>query len=65
MTASKNRISVHQVHRMLGISYKSTWFMCHRLREAMRPAKYPPLGGLEETVEVDEAYMPGSAPSAP
>jgi hypothetical protein len=42
---------------MLGISYKSAWFMCHRLREAMRPAKYPrPLGGLEETVE-DETFV--------
>jgi transposase-like protein len=60
MTASKKKgISGHQVHRMLGISYKSTWFMCHRLREAMRPAKYPrPLGGLEGTVEVDRREIP-------
>src|SRR4051794_25656803 len=36
MTASKKGVSAHQVHRMLGISYKSTWFMMHRLREAMR-----------------------------
>jgi transposase-like protein len=61
MTASKKRISGHQVHRILGVSYKSTWFMCHRLREAMRPAKYPPLGGLEETVEVDETYIGGKS----
>ena len=63
MTASKKGISGHQVHRMLGsISYKSTWFMCHRLREAMRPAKHPrPLGGLEETVEVDETYIGGKS----
>ena len=54
MTASKKGISGHQVHRMLGISYKSTWFMCHRLREAMRPAKYQSqLGGLEGIVEVN------------
>jgi transposase-like protein len=53
MTASKKGVSAHQIHRSLAISYKSAWFMCHRLREAMRPAKYPrPLGGLEETVEV-------------
>jgi transposase-like protein len=47
MTASKKGISGHQVHRMLGsVSYKSTWFMCHRLREAMGAAKHPrPLGG--------------------
>jgi transposase-like protein len=57
MTASKKRISGHQVHRMLGVSYKSTWFMCHRLRAAMHLAKDPPLGGLEETVEVDETYI--------
>ena len=36
MTASKKGVSAHQVHRMLGISYKSTWFLMHRLREAMR-----------------------------
>jgi transposase-like protein len=57
MTASKKRISGHQIHNVLGVSYKSTWFMCHRLREAMRFAKAPPLGGLEETVEVDETYI--------
>jgi transposase-like protein len=34
MVASKKGVSAHQVHRMLGISYKSTWFMMHRLREA-------------------------------
>jgi hypothetical protein len=46
MTASKKAISGDQVHRMLGVSYKSTWFMCHRLREAMGAAKHPrPLGG--------------------
>jgi transposase-like protein len=60
--ASKKGISAHQMHRMLGISYKSAWFMMHRLREAMRPAKYPrPLGGLEETVEVDETFIGGKA----
>jgi transposase-like protein len=36
MTASKKGVSAHQMHRMLDISYKSTWFMMHRLREAMR-----------------------------
>ena len=62
MTASKKGVSAHQIHRSLAISYKSAWFMCMRLREAMRPAKYPrPLGGLEETVEVDETFMGGKA----
>ena len=36
MTASKKGVSAHQVHRTIGVSYKSTWFMMHRLREAMR-----------------------------
>lgn len=36
MCASKKGISAHQLHRMLGITYKSAWFMCHRVREAMR-----------------------------
>jgi transposase-like protein len=42
MTASKKGISAHQVHRMLGISYKSTWFLMHRLREAMRVGRPAP-----------------------
>jgi|SRR3984893_824116 len=62
MCASKKGMSAHQMHRMLGISYKSTWFMLHRLREAMRPAKYPgPLGGKFKIVEVDESYIGGKA----
>src|SRR5579862_7487742 len=36
LVSSKKGMSSHQMHRMLGISYKSTWFMTHRLREAMR-----------------------------
>jgi len=56
MTASKKGVSAHQVHRMLGISYKSTWFMLHRLREAMRTGGLAPLGGEGKVVEVDEAY---------
>ena len=40
MTASKKGVSAHQVHRMLGVSYKSTWFMMHRIREAMRVGKF-------------------------
>src|SRR5258705_9038442 len=46
MTASKKGIIAHQVHRMLGISYKSTWFLMHRLREAMREGGLvPAMGG--------------------
>jgi transposase-like protein len=57
MTASKKGVSAHQVHRMLGISYKSTWFMMHRLREAMRSGGLEPLGGKGKVVEADETYF--------
>lgn len=58
MTASKKGVSAHQVHRSLGISYKSAWFMCHRLREAMRSGGLlPPMGGSGRVVETDETYF--------
>ena len=57
MTASKKGVSAHQVHRMLGVSYKSTWFMMHRLREAMRTGGLEPLGGEGKVVEADETYF--------
>src|SRR5262249_14960757 len=52
----------HQVHRMLGISYKSTWFMMHRLREAMRERFSEAggkLGGASKTVEADGTFVGG------
>jgi transposase-like protein len=64
MCASKKGISANQVHRMMGITYKSAWFMCHRIREAMRelhPEASGPLGGANEVVEVDETYVGGKA----
>jgi hypothetical protein len=57
MTASKKGVSAHQVHRVLGVSYKSTWFMMHRLREAMRSGGLEPLGGRGKVVEADETYF--------
>ncbi|MEO6780156.1 MAG: IS1595 family transposase [Bradyrhizobium sp.] len=58
MTASKKGVSAHQVHRMLGISYKSTWFLMHRLREAMRTGGLlPPMGQGGGPVEVDETFI--------
>src|SRR4051812_19048419 len=57
MTASKKGISAHQVHRMLGVSYKSTWFMMHRLREAMRQGGLETLGTGGKFVEADETYF--------
>jgi transposase-like protein len=60
MASSKKGISAHQLHRTLGITYKSAWFMEHRLREAMAPHDgLPPLGGEGKTVEADETYVGG------
>ena len=56
LTASKKGVSAHQIHRSLGISYKSAWFMMHRLREAMRDGGLGPLGGEGQIVEADETY---------
>ena len=61
MAASKKGMSAHQLHRMLGITYKSAWFMAHRIREAMRDDNPKPMGGSGQQVEVDETYI-GSAP---
>jgi transposase-like protein len=56
--ASKKGFSAHQLHRQLGITYKSAWFMAMRIREAMAPAKMRgPMGGLGEIVEADETYI--------
>lgn len=62
MAASKKGVSAHQLHRMLGITYKSAWFMAHRIREAMGlPEKPDPIGGKNKVVEVDETYVGGKA----
>jgi transposase-like protein len=56
MTASKKGVSAHQLHRTLDITYKSAWFMAHRIREAMRDTDSSPLGGSGKVIEADEAY---------
>ena len=63
LSASKKGMSAHQLSRMLGVSYKSTWFMMHRIREAMREpfCASGPLGGQNKVVEVDETYVGGKA----
>ena len=61
MVASKKGVSAHQLHRMLGITYKSAWFMAHRLREAMRDFNPGPMGGENKTVEADESFVGGKA----
>ena len=55
MCASKKAMSAHQLHRMTGISYKSTWFMCHRLRYSMAQDGFAEK--MRGAVEVDEAYI--------
>jgi transposase-like protein len=57
MTASKKGISAHQLHRTLGITYRSAWFMAHRIRESMRTGGLTPLGGGGMIVEADETYF--------
>lgn len=62
MAASKKGMSAHQLHRMLDITYKSAWFMAHRIREAMTPdAGSDPIGGSNKVVEIDETYVGGKA----
>ncbi len=56
MCASKKAISSHQLHRMLGVTYKSAWFMTHRIREAMKSGGVGLMGYGGGTVEADETY---------
>jgi transposase-like protein len=59
MAASKKGISALQLSRMLGLSYESTWFMCHRIRESMKPIGPAPIGGENKIVESDETMIGG------
>lgn len=60
MMASKKGMSALEISRLLDISYKSTWFMCHRIRESLREINPSPLGGENKVVEADETYVGGS-----
>ena len=57
LNSSKKGMSSHQLHRMLGVTYKTAWFMAHRIREAMREINPGPLGGENKVVEADETYV--------
>lgn len=59
VVSSKKGMSALQLSRMLGLSYKSAWFMCHRIREAMKPASPAPIGGSNKVVEADETFIGG------
>jgi len=54
MCSSKKGISAHQLHRVLECTYKTAWFLAHRIREAMRSDDFTPMSG---TVESDETYI--------
>lgn len=56
MASSKKGISANQLHRTLGVTLKTAWFMSHRIREAMRQGGLGPLGGEGAIVEADETY---------
>jgi transposase-like protein len=57
MCASKKGVSAHQIHRILGVTYKTAWFLCHRIREAMRDGSLAPMGGSGSIVEFDETFI--------
>ena len=59
MMASKKGISALQIGRMLGLSKKTAWFVCHRIRESLRETEPALLGGEGKTVEADETYVGG------
>jgi hypothetical protein len=62
MAASKKGMSAKQMERMLGVTYKTAWFLCHRIREAMDGATgNAPLGGGNKVVEADETFVGGKA----
>ncbi len=65
MNASKKGISAKQVQRQIGVTYKTAWFMCHRIREAMNGnsdgGPQGPIGGEGKTIECDETFVGGKA----
>lgn len=56
MNSGKNGVSAHEIHRNIGVTYKTAWFMMHRLREAMIVANPGPMGTLGGAVQADETY---------
>jgi transposase-like protein len=59
--SGKNGVSAHEIHRALGVTYKTAWFMMHRLREAMADLKPTPMGGSGKSVQADETYYGNSS----
>ncbi len=61
MASSKKGMSALQLHRMIGTTYETAWFLFHRLREAAWDPKRGPIGGENKVVEADETYIGGKA----
>jgi transposase-like protein len=59
MASAKKGISAHQLHRSIGVTYKTAWFMAHRIREAMRDVSGEKIGGPDTITEADETYVGG------
>jgi transposase-like protein len=57
MNSSKKGFSAHQLHRTISVTYKTAWFMAHRIRESMRQDGLAPMGGEGAIVEIDETYI--------
>jgi transposase-like protein len=57
LCSSKKGISSNQLHRTLGVTLKTAWFMAHRIREAMRTVGMTPMGGPSSIIEVDETFI--------
>src|SRR5215204_7676449 len=64
LCSSKKGISSNQLHRTLGVTLKTAWFMSHRIREAMRVVGVEPMGGAGEVVEIDDTVL-GKVEGAP
>jgi transposase-like protein len=56
ITGAKNGMSAHELHRMLKVTYKTAWFMLHRIRTAMDATNQTPMGGEGESIQADETY---------
>ncbi|MGA2649249.1 MAG: IS1595 family transposase [Terracidiphilus sp.] len=62
MAEAKKGISAMQLMRHVGMTYKTAWYVCHRIREAMTETNPKPLGGQGQIVEIDESFVGGKLP---
>jgi transposase-like protein len=64
LNSGKNGVSAHELHRLLGVTYKSAWFLSHRIREAMRHDNPTAMGGEGQSVQADETWYGNSSKRA-